>query len=69
MNNLDKIIAWLRSLPDLGKGLALLAAALLAAVYLFCSCTSTRSMSVSVDKAEKVDIHLTDSINGQMPLF
>lgn len=69
MNRFDSLIAWLRSLPNLGKGLALLAAALLAAVYLFCSCTSTRSMSVSVDKAEKVDIHLTDSVNGQIPMF
>lgn len=67
--NLDSLIKWLKSLPNLGKGLALLAAALLAAVYLFCSCTSTRSMSVSVDKAEKVDIHLTDSVNGQIPMF
>lgn len=41
----------------------------LAAVFCLSSCTSTRTMSVSVDKAEKVNINLTDSINGQLPFI
>lgn len=42
---------------------------LAAALFGGSSCSSTRSMSVTVDKAEKVDIHLKDSINAQVPMF
>lgn len=54
---------------SLVKKVLLVATIVLALVYALTSCTSTRSMAVTVDKAEKVDIHLTDSINGQLPFI
>lgn len=36
-------------------------------IYALSSCTSMRSTSVRVDKAEKVDINVTDSISGVYP--
>lgn len=41
----------------------------LAAIFCLCSCTSYRSTSVTVDKAEKVDINVKDSINSVYPSF
>lgn len=43
-------------------------------ILLFCllslflsACTSTRTVSVSVDKAEKVEVHVKDSLNSYYP--
>lgn len=69
MTNFAKIVEYVRSLSVWLKAIVILIAAGLAAVLAFSSCTSTRSMSVSVDKAEKVDIHLTDSISSVYPTF
>lgn len=50
------------------KGL-IIVIVLLGLIYALCSCTSMRSTSVRVDKAEKVDINVTDSIAGSLPMF
>lgn len=39
---------------------------LFAALFLS-ACTSTRSISVSVDKAEKVEVYVKDSLNSVYP--
>lgn len=49
------------------KKVLLLLAALAALGFCLASCTTTRSMSVSVEKAEKVNIHMLDSINAASP--
>lgn len=42
--------------------------ALFLAMFAVSSCTSTRSVSFQVDKAEKIDIKLNDSIQTVLPL-
>lgn len=55
-----------RTFSPLKKGL-IIVIVLLGLIYALCSCTSMRSTSVRVDKAEKVDINVTDSISGVYP--
>ena len=70
MNNLDKPVAWISTLPTLGRVLTSTALiAIIAVIVFFSSCSLTRSMSVSVDKAEKVDIHLKDSLGTAIPFY
>lgn len=70
MNNIDKLVAWISTLPTPGRVLTYIALiAIIAAIIFFSSCSSTRSMSVSVDKAENVDIHLKDSLGTAIPFY
>lgn len=70
MNNLDKLVSWISTLPTPGRVLTYIALiAIIAVIVFFSSCSSTRSMSVSVDKAEKVDIHLKDSLGTAIPFY
>lgn len=49
------------------KKILLMVAILAALAFLLYSCSSHRSFSVSVDKAEKVNVQYTDSIDANSP--
>lgn len=74
MDLFSKLVEFFRSASSwsVAKRILLIIAVLAAmcfALFGSTACTSHRSMSVSVDKAEKVNINLTDSINGQIPFI
>lgn len=50
------------------KKILLMVATLAALAFLLFGCSTNRSFSVSVDKAEKVNVHYTDSIGATNPL-
>lgn len=49
------------------KKIMLMVAILAALAFLLDSCSSHRSFTVSVDKAEKVNVQYTDSIDANSP--
>lgn len=64
--NWSSLISWTRSVSPTMRIILIIIVALASAVIMF-SCTSSRNISVTVDKAEKVDIHVSDSINAVNP--
>lgn len=72
--DMEKIITFLSEFFGRASSYSVLKKTLLvlcvaaAVAFAVCSCTSMRSTSVTVDKAEKVDIQITDSIAGKMPI-
>ncbi len=69
MNDLKKIIDYIKNLPISGRILTLVAIVALLICAFFASCSSHRNFSVSVDKADKVNVNYTDSINATFPNF
>ena len=69
MENLSKLIEFLRKAKSfsLTKKILLVVLVVIAMVFALASCTTTRMMSVSVDKAENVRINMTDSVSGIYP--
>lgn len=66
----DSLIKLIKTLPVGGKVLTYLSIIFaLAALIFFASCSTSRHMSVTIDKAEKVDVHLKDSIGTLNPFF
>lgn len=51
------------------RKIILLAVAIIGACLLFEACTASRSFSVSIDKAENVNVSYTDSTNAVYPSF
>lgn len=65
---IKEIITSLASLSTFRRVIIVVLVSLAVVCALF-GCTSMRSTSVRVDKAEKVDINVTDSIAGSLPMF
>lgn len=67
MNKFDfrKFLDYIQGLPTFKKILIVIAS-VIAAIYLV-SCTSTRNITLSVDKADNVNISVTDSLNSVYP--
>lgn len=61
------LIAIAKKFTNLKKILLMVAVLAALAFFLF-GCSTNRSFSVSVDKAEKVNVHYTDSISATNPL-
>lgn len=66
--DLKKLIEYVRNLPTFGKVIWVILVALVA-VLVCVSCTTSRNVSVSVDKAEAVSINVRDSTNVSNPMF
>lgn len=67
MKKFKSILDWIRTQSTAKR--IIFVAVVAAITWLLVGCTSTRSMAVSVDKAEKVEIHLTDSLQGTLPFL
>lgn len=67
MYNFDfrKFLDYIQGLSTFKK-ILLVIASVIAAIYLV-SCTSTRNITLSVDKADNVNISVTDSLNSVYP--
>lgn len=52
-----------------GKIVLVLVISLVASLLIFCSCTSHRSVSLSVNKADSVGFYYSDSTRFNQPLF
>ena len=67
MKNLMTILDRLKSLPIAGRILAIIVAVLLLVLILFASsCSGYRSVSLNVDKPEKVTFNMSDSITARV---
>lgn len=66
MNVLLKILDFLRGQSVGVRVAAIAAAAIAAAVLLFSSCSGYRSVSLNVDKPEKVTFNMSDSIGAHV---
>ena len=71
MNNLDRLIDWLRNMrgASLTSKILLILAVVAALAFALTSCTSTRNMSLTIDKAESVNVNMTDSVTAVYPVF
>lgn len=67
-DSLKKLLDYVKSLPTYGKVIWVAIVALVA-VLACVSCTTSRNVSVSVDKAEAVSINVRDSTNVSNPMF
>lgn len=67
MNKFDfrKFLDYIQGLSTFKKILFVIAS-VIAVIYLV-SCTSTRNITLSVDKADNVNISVTDSLNSVYP--
>lgn len=63
MEKIRNLIAFIKTQSTPLRVLAVLIISAIACFLFFCSCTSTRNISLSVDKAESVHINVTDSLN------
>lgn len=61
-----KILNWTKSLPVRGRIIAIAIVTLLLVLVLFCSCSGYRSVSLNVDKPEKVEFNMSDSITSRV---
>lgn len=71
MTTLEKIIDYIRNLRGAStlKKVLFVIAFVVALVYALTSCTSTRNMTLSIDKAENVQVNMTDSVTAAYPVF
>ncbi|MDE5568269.1 MAG: hypothetical protein K2J12_07485 [Muribaculaceae bacterium] len=71
MTTLDKIVDYIRNLRGAStlKKVLFVLALVAAVVYALTSCTSTRNMSLTIDKAESVNVNMTDSVTAVYPVF
>lgn len=71
MNNFDKLIDWLRNMrgASLTSKILLILAVVAALAFCLSGCTSTRNMSLTIDKAENVQVNMTDSVTAAYPVF
>lgn len=69
MDCLNKLIEFLGKVKtlSLAKRLIFVLTVVLALLFFLVSCSSHRSFSVSVDKAEKVEVNNADSIDAVWP--
>lgn len=67
IDEVKNLIATAKKFSTLKKILLMVAFLAALAFFLF-GCSSHRSFSVSVDKAEKVNVQYTDSIDANSPL-
>lgn len=51
------------------KKILLTLAVIAALAFALSSCTSTRNMSLTIDKAENVQVNMTDSVTAAYPVF
>lgn len=63
---LNSILDYLRGQSVAVRVAAIAAAAIAAAVLLFSSCSGYRSVSLNVDKPEKVTFNMSDSIGAHV---
>lgn len=60
-----KLIQYVKSLPIYGKVITLIICLLVLVLFLF-SCSGYRSVSLNVDKPEKVTFNMSDSITARV---
>lgn len=63
MEKFRNLIAFIKTQSTPLRVLAVLIVTAIACFLFFCSCTSTRNVSLSVDKAESVHFNIADSLN------